>query len=241
MHDSSSAGPLPFLVTPERGAIATAAGVLWHSCGMRRRQNTQPSHGRPERVAVPAFGTNDARKVLPLYSLSLSIFHPLSPVICPSPFVLCVFAGTLGFGLGRETEVICGARRADGSYERSIYTFSAKNMGWEKEVSSRRSLLSECGLPVAKMMPGRSVGDDTTWGNWSCYFGMCLAAYTIASYQNIQNLGERLTRCGSVFGSISTYGHTYMALDSLDSDISNTLPRWQLHVVQINIFKKISV
>lgn len=43
-------------------------------------------------------------------------------------------AGTLGFGLARETEVMCGVRKADGTYERMSYTFGAKDIGWEKEV-----------------------------------------------------------------------------------------------------------
>lgn len=43
--------------------------------------------------------------------------------------------GTLGFGLARETEVMCGVRKADNSFERMAYTFGAKDIGWEKEVS----------------------------------------------------------------------------------------------------------
>eukprot|EP00904_Undaria_pinnatifida_P005145 jgi/Undpi1/1760/HiC_scaffold_11.g05149.m1 len=42
--------------------------------------------------------------------------------------------GTLGFGLGREAEVICGVRKADNTFERMTYTFGAEDMGWEKEV-----------------------------------------------------------------------------------------------------------
>lgn len=43
--------------------------------------------------------------------------------------------GSLGFGLGRETEIICGVREGDDSFETMSYTFGAKDMGWEKEVS----------------------------------------------------------------------------------------------------------
>lgn len=41
--------------------------------------------------------------------------------------------GTLGFGLGREAEVICGVRKADNTFERMTYTFGPGDMGWEKE------------------------------------------------------------------------------------------------------------
>ncbi|CAM9689873.1 unnamed protein product [Pylaiella littoralis] len=41
--------------------------------------------------------------------------------------------GTLGFGLARETEIVCGVRKADNSFETMSYTFGAKDMGWEKE------------------------------------------------------------------------------------------------------------
>lgn len=43
--------------------------------------------------------------------------------------------GTLGFGMGREAEVICGVRKADNTFERMTYTFGPGDMGWEKEVS----------------------------------------------------------------------------------------------------------
>lgn len=43
--------------------------------------------------------------------------------------------GSLGFGLARETEIVCGVRKADNSFETMSYTFGAKDMGWEKEVS----------------------------------------------------------------------------------------------------------
>ena len=43
--------------------------------------------------------------------------------------------GSLGFGLGREAEVICGVRMADNTFERMTYTFGAEDMGWKKEVS----------------------------------------------------------------------------------------------------------
>ena len=50
-------------------------------------------------------------------------------------FLLMLLAtGTLGFGLGREAEVICGVRKADNTFERMTYTFGAEDMGWEKEV-----------------------------------------------------------------------------------------------------------
>ncbi|CAN0124837.1 unnamed protein product [Ectocarpus sp. 6 AP-2014] len=41
--------------------------------------------------------------------------------------------GSLGFGLARETEIVCGVRQDDGSFEKMSYTFGAKDMGWEKE------------------------------------------------------------------------------------------------------------
>lgn len=44
-------------------------------------------------------------------------------------------SGTLGFGLSRETEVMCGVRKSDNTFERMAYTFGAKDLGWEKEVS----------------------------------------------------------------------------------------------------------
>lgn len=51
-------------------------------------------------------------------------------------FVVPLVTGTLGFGLGREAEVICGVRKADNTFERMTYTFGPGDMGWEKEVSS---------------------------------------------------------------------------------------------------------
>ncbi|CAM9157308.1 unnamed protein product [Hapterophycus canaliculatus] len=41
--------------------------------------------------------------------------------------------GSLGFGLARETEIVCGVRKADNTFETMSYTFGAKDMGWEKE------------------------------------------------------------------------------------------------------------
>ncbi|CAN0127872.1 unnamed protein product [Ascophyllum nodosum] len=44
--------------------------------------------------------------------------------------------GSLGFGLARQTEVLCGVRKADGTYEKITYTFGAKDIGWEREGDS---------------------------------------------------------------------------------------------------------
>lgn len=52
-------------------------------------------------------------------------------------------SGTLGFGLGRTAEIVCGVRKDDGSYERMIYEFGPSDMGWEKEVRAR------CALPYS--------------------------------------------------------------------------------------------
>lgn len=56
--------------------------------------------------------------------------------------------GTLGFGMGREAEVICGVRKADNTFERMTYTFGPGDMGWEKEVSQLgigETTFSPCG------------------------------------------------------------------------------------------------
>lgn len=52
--------------------------------------------------------------------------------------------GSLGFGLARETEIVCGVRKADNSFETMSYTFGAKDMGWEKEVSVCSEIDSSC-------------------------------------------------------------------------------------------------
>lgn len=52
--------------------------------------------------------------------------------------------GSLGFGLARETEIVCGVRKADNSFETMSYTFGAKDMGWEKEVGFESLVLCLC-------------------------------------------------------------------------------------------------
>ncbi|CAM9670189.1 unnamed protein product [Ectocarpus sp. 13 AM-2016] len=55
----------------------------------------------------------------------------------------------MGFGLVRETEIVCGVRQDDGSSENMSYTFGAKDMGWEKELMSfPRVKLSSARLEV---------------------------------------------------------------------------------------------
>lgn len=53
-----------------------------------------------------------------------------------------LWTGSLGFGLARETEIVCGVRKADNSFEKMSYTFGAKDMGWEKEVSACSAIVS---------------------------------------------------------------------------------------------------
>lgn len=49
--------------------------------------------------------------------------------------------GTLGFGLGRTAEVVCGVRKPDGTYERMTYEFGPADMGWEREAGD---YLTQC-------------------------------------------------------------------------------------------------
>ncbi|CAM9806230.1 unnamed protein product [Scytosiphon promiscuus] len=76
--------------------------------------------------------------------LVASAFHPsyaekmLRCAETATDFKACIIVrkgleGSLGFGLARETEIVCGVRKADDSFETMSYTFGAKDMGWEKE------------------------------------------------------------------------------------------------------------
>lgn len=81
----------------------------------------------PGRFRLDAAGAYEQCYSADLYNTSNSLYRAVLPP-------LHRLAGTLGFGLARETEILCGVRKPDGSYETMSYTFGPKDMGWEKEV-----------------------------------------------------------------------------------------------------------